>query len=125
MEAKELRIGNIVCNKSAENTESVVCGISNQGMIRFDYNIRSWYELRDIEPISLTEEWLLKFGFENIGVNFQYNGISIWFSSYSKCFQLRYCLIGSYFERKINIEHVHQLQNLYFTLTGKELEYEK
>jgi hypothetical protein len=64
-------------------------------------------------PIPLTEEWLLKFGFE-ITNNFQtkdrfqthkQDGI-IWFE---------------YGYISIELKYVHQLQNLYFALTGEEL----
>lgn len=35
---------------------------------------------------------------------------------------IRYQTQGSGFSRNFNVKYVHQLQNLYFTLTGKELE---
>jgi hypothetical protein len=64
-------------------------------------------------PIPLTEEWLLKFGFE-ITDNFQtkdrfqthkQDGI-IWFE---------------YGYIVVELNYVHQLQNLYFALTNEEL----
>jgi hypothetical protein len=73
------------------------------------------------KPIPLTEEWLLKLGLEKIGIwTFSLNlvgnldliyylgekGWSIGLKSYSDFSNLKY---------------VHQLQNLYFALTGKEL----
>jgi hypothetical protein len=73
------------------------------------------------KPIPLTEEWLLKLGLEKIGIwTFSLNlvgnldliyylgekGWSIGLKSYSDFSNLKY---------------VHQLQNLYFSLTGKEL----
>jgi hypothetical protein len=78
-----------------------------------------------IKPIPLTEEWLLKFGFESIG-------------ELNPTYKLRNYLIELsimrdhwVFRQTINKEdslclsqnlhHVHQLQNLYFSLTGKEL----
>lgn len=72
-----------------------------------------------LEPIPLTEEWLLKFGFkirdgewwidnEIFGVTFDENHepLHIWDGSFtdSPC------------------KYVHQLQNLYFALTGTELQ---
>lgn len=86
------------------------------------------------EPIALTEEWLLKFGFEKHINETQIDGIEMklqisgygrdgsWFSS---CGKLNgglsvLCLCrGNYFSN--NLEFVHELQNLYFCLTGQEL----
>lgn len=81
------------------------------------------------KPIPLTEDWLLKFGFtkkdhtcsdksisenlffkENYFVEFSEEGILF-------C-QLHY--FGQGWFLKI-IEYVHQLQNIYFALTGQEL----
>jgi len=66
------------------------------------------------QPIMLTKEWLIKFGF----VNGEKNNFS-----FTKNMQLR--IIG--YESDYNgiwfgeLQHVHQLQNLYFALTGEEL----
>lgn len=68
----------------------------------------------EANPIPLTEEWLLKFGFgkEN-GYPYKFpNGV----------LKIRN---GVYFFKhndiEIDLHFVHQLQNLYFALTGKEL----
>lgn len=81
-------------------------------------------------PIPLTEEWLLKFGFERWGsythlwkrksqrltVTLNQNAIG------------KHGLYGHGCDYELNdmyrvgVQHVHQLQNLYFALTGKELE---
>ena len=77
-----------------------------------------------IKPINLTEEWLLKFGFEKIDHHrfkikpSQYN----WFYTYS----IHDNAFRFYVEDVIlclnTIFNVHQLQNLYFVLIGEELE---
>jgi hypothetical protein len=113
MKANELRIGNLVLDK--DNNVFTINGILENSVLREGAYIGIPIEW--IKPIPLTEERLLKFGCEKIGVNFQKESISIWYSSYAKCYQLRYCLIGSDVERKINIEYLHQLQNLYFELS--------
>lgn len=110
MKVNELRIGNYY------NHNGEIKKVTPNIILELFESERAW-----IEPIPITEEWLLKLGFEKIGVNFQFKGISIWFSKYSESYQIRYCLIGSDIERKINIEYVHQLQNLIFALTGEEL----
>jgi hypothetical protein len=113
MKATELRIGNYV--------DYPLLGIAT---IDSGDQIDGVYEAA-ANPIPLTEEWLLKFGFNDDGVTFKLNGIHLWFSSYDNCYLLRIYQIGSDIERKINIYFVHQLQNLYFALTGQELEFAK
>lgn len=65
------------------------------------------------KPIPITEEWLVKFGFEKRESIWTLNEICI-----SSWFSFRY----SEDPLKVQeIDFVHQLQNLYFALTGKEL----
>lgn len=76
-----------------------------------------------VKPIPLTEEWLLKFGFE----------WSIWHQAWHKLsfiFDLSERGVGGYYMHMVKknneiicpeIIYVHQLQNLYFALTGEEL----
>lgn len=131
MEIKELRIGNII-NLINIGQCSIV------GLERIDNNVLPVVsnEKREfktnqniIEPIQLTEEWLLKFGFEQlnkqpiytirVGENIDNKiklGISIdgWFGM---------CYDGLIYQgiNDNRIKHVHQLQNLYFALTNEEL----
>jgi hypothetical protein len=68
------------------------------------------------EPIPLTEEWLLKFGFEKSSYYYEIKGIAISLGEDGRTI-LNGC-------GEVNAKHcvyVHQLQNLYFALTGKEL----
>jgi hypothetical protein len=70
------------------------------------------------KPIPLTEEWLLKFGFDDLGTYGYGRG------------NFHICLHENEFyfpinNRKVFIKHVHQLQNLYFALTGEELTIDK
>ena len=67
----------------------------------------------EYKPIPLTEEWLLKFGFDSMfsGAGYHKNGVEI--GNNHNGF---YILATSY-----QIEFIHQLQNLYFALTGEEL----
>jgi hypothetical protein len=92
------------------------------------------YDLLDIvsdnfivcNPIPLTEEWLLKFGFKkDVDGSFAKNDISIFLD---KRFKTNLYLQTNESDRKFNwfgfeckIKYVHQLQNLYFALTGEEL----
>lgn len=77
----------------------------------------------DFEPIPLTEEILLKCGFEDLGdlllIKIQGGGISYEYG----CIYLG---MGTYYQEsnQLEIKHLHQLQNLYYALTREELEVE-
>ena len=75
--------------------------------------------MKGIEPIPITAEWLLRLGFEKcedgqFGATYKHYVIKIWtLKSGGLCF----C-----FDQWVkNINYVHELQNLYFSLIGKEL----
>jgi hypothetical protein len=69
-------------------------------------------------PIPITEEWLLKFGFDKIGKTYYKNDFRYEFGNINRA------ILGkedSCMLLVTHIENVHQLQNLYFGLTNKEL----
>jgi hypothetical protein len=70
----------------------------------------------EFRPIPLTEEWLLKFGFhEIIDGNLRKGMLIVTKGSKGELtVTIRMIMIKT-------IKHVHQLQNLYFALTGEEL----
>lgn len=73
------------------------------------------------EPIPLTEEWLEKFGFEYDQITFQKSLLMI---SFSSNWDKSTIWINSFAFGKIerhDVIYVHQLQNLFFALTGEEL----
>lgn len=122
MDPKELRIGNLinVCNDTCK-----VSGLS-VNTIDFKSDNQEGFEMQitkqlDCEPIPLTEEWLLRFGFSLMPVSeytqdtFESNGVKLWNKSKS---------VFVFEHTGTIIESVHQLQNLYFALTGEELNYE-
>ena len=116
IQAKELRIGNWIIDHEADSSVSIywqIEEISKDG-IKFR-NSSSWISNNYIIPIELTEEWLLKFGFKKKGFGFDKTKITI--SKRRKCFVYAVPNVGY----KV-FQYVHQLQNLYFSLTGKELE---
>ena len=125
MQLQELRIGNYISDldgKIIKVEELTICSsyttkkrINN---LPFDY----------YKPIPLTEEMLLKFGFEV--ENKTENGILydylIAYVSYPKNFQIHskdreFFALSKYNNGQKYFKYVHQLQNLYFTLTGEEL----
>ena len=128
IKASELRIGNLV--EGLGDT----CMVSNIGQDYFyvssieGINYKStWAE---IKPIPLTEEWLLRMGFEKKGSEWilfpcceiqiivfnegNYNGVMF----YTRTIHTDYTPIYS----ANHINYIHQLQNLYYALTNQELE---
>ena len=76
-----------------------------------------------INPIPLTEEILLKFGFDKTA-----NPRELKYDDYSILLlnEIRF-VICNYMENppSVKVSTVHQLQNLFFSLTGKELTFKK
>lgn len=65
-----------------------------------------------IEPIPLTEQWLKDFGFHNNDGSWFLESYHIHRNKYDK---------GWHVSPYADVEYIHQLQNLYFALTGEEL----
>lgn len=131
MKAEELRIGNLVKivsfgkDELPENDKiSVDLGwrifVVNSSLIKGveknpDYAIK---------PIEISHDWLERFGFKplkNIGYRLDFSDrMSLLYRLYDNKVSLRCydtsCEIFAY--------NVHELQNLYYSLTGEELTYE-
>jgi len=117
MKASELRVGNLIeikCIAAELMTED-----------SFDVQECNVYNLMAIcdegkdflfRPILLTEEWLIKFGFVSNSYQDRYENKAI----HVECNKTR-GFIDLWIERMPHIKYVHQLQNLYFALTGEEL----
>ena len=114
MKASELRVGNYYNNNGVRQIEP--------HDIDFCYrNNESFCKLN--KPISLTEEWLIKFGFKKCERSGAY-GLTI----ISRYMSIDYYPRDNQYDLTIfthgapmDIKYVHQLQNLYFALTGNEL----
>jgi len=118
MKAEELRIGNLVREPFYESyeTEEFV----TVDCIEVDNN---W---KDYEPIPLTEEWLLKMGFEKDNIDsddyhweLEKFDRKVLIYSQLNCDSEVYTLSCSriYY-------YVHEVQNLYYALTKEELKFE-
>ena len=153
MKATELRIGNYVWDDYSG--EMLVCAILESSAVYLQKTIKlpsGQYLIKDIEPIPLTEEWLLKFYFdkwENESYTQHENHLNYCLhNAIDGTFDFKVYLSESWYGAKntnpeeiikhtekywgIKIDHdilyffyelkyVHQLQNLYFALTGEEL----
>ena len=108
MEANELRIGNWV---DLDKEEIAI------DLEYFYWEIEGNGVLECTEPIPLTEDWLLKFGFEKKYNEYYLGDIII-------CEEINDFKFGyDFYEDILELKHVHQLQNLYYALTEKELIY--
>jgi len=75
----------------------------------------------DTTPIPLTEEWLVKFGFEN-GTTQDLKVITNATITKNGMREGFWNLYLGHNAIDVNFKYIHQLQNLYFALTGTELE---
>jgi hypothetical protein len=127
IQPKELRIGNWfddVNNKSYMGpTRQQVESIDRYGVNKWqDMGSSGQVEFENMEPIPLTPEILEKCGFfrneyEKFIFNHMSREISL-FEDINNRIRLR-CDT-----HQVLIDHLHQLQNLYFALTGEELNYQ-
>lgn len=115
MEARELRIGNLINAPFYDEPIEVhsVCSATNDIYNRITGEI----PIDTISPIPLTLEWLLKFGLEE---HDGWDGQMYFVSPENSQFQI-YESLQCYEYDYTELEYVHQLQNLYFILTGEEL----
>ena len=114
MKATELRIGNLVEAKAPQMVTTI------ESLNRdFDGNLYV-----DVNPIPLTEEWLLKLGFQKDEDGYPcIDSGRKWFAISIKEHSILYRPdIGlKVIELAVYLEHIHQLQNLHFALTNEEL----
>ena len=144
MKANELRIGNFVKDRGnkviridfMEYQESGYSTKFGQRMFLGEEEVHPMTEYTYYAiPIEITEEWLLKFGFTNI------DNTNIYVKSMHKICAEKLKSLAVYIDENnytiaivdyytgvektdllhFDYEFVHQLQNLYFALTGEEL----
>jgi len=134
MDTKELRIENLVYNNLGQTFK--VKGIHKD----YDWDINDGWDKDDeyyidesdfisysgsiLKPIPLTEEWLTKFGFTEAMYDYTVHTGEF----YNNKIGLLKIVGGDKYQLSmasknlmVVIEYVHQLQNLYFALTGEEL----
>lgn len=131
--SKKLRLGNYIMDSPVNGDEPLeIEAIYSNLVIHGDRHIYN----DELRPIPITDEWLYKFGFKRGG----YDMIEVWHPD-----KPRFVMVGyldneedndymgwnynregtteeEYGSSRIEIRYVHQLQNLYFALTGEELE---
>lgn len=119
MKAEELRIGNWVMTDTGSTYQIELSDFYDW------YNDHNSHEYGNyVLPISLTEEWLLKFVFEKRDNRYYKDrymieqGLSQFFDN---GMSFRITINNAQSVHANSIKYVHQLQNLYYALTGEEL----
>ncbi len=130
MEARELRIGNLVIDTIDEQIKTIDCG-----------KLKVCFDENDVyEPIPLTEDWLLKLGFEKFpDLNEIEYIMDFNFSEKVQIYLIYRYRDGEIIKTQLSINNdkddyendwcdipvnamfVHQIQNLFHSLTGEEL----
>lgn len=136
IEAKSLRIGNLVeihtsntdlnnVTTNKNHTFEVKTISSDMITIEDDNTEMAILNLGVLHPIPLTEEWLLKMGFDIVySSNFR---LKFDHSEHTRCgFDFSHTADKSmegfrFYGHYIGIKYVHDLQNIFYSLTGEEL----
>ncbi len=105
MKAQELRIGNYL---NPTGSFFSVISLSPQNILSIDKTNFGLNNNDDYKPIPLTDDWAVKFGYENL-------------VEMASCFKddSKYSIEVT--SEDLDRLFVHEAQNLYFALTNKEL----
>lgn len=130
IKSNELRIGNLIENgfkKSNGFPDYIdrVVSLSEEGEINIWSeslkNQNGGSECMVALPIQLTEDWLIKLGFERLSEKYYILDMCEFSTRYY------YSYSGGFWRFEVEgklvseLKYVHQIQNIYFVLTGKEL----
>lgn len=119
MDIRDLRIGNwVMYNDQNQTPMPTAIQIGIQDLVLINENVKDC----NYQPILLTEEILLKCGFEKINHIHGYSFYSLSKSKKNKCH------IDIYDNKTLwmgysvgHCQHLHELQNLFYSLTKTEL----
>lgn len=119
----ELRQGNLIFFRKRNTGNDVIKKVIAIQSQFIEIQIGRTYEnkfLDEVFPVPVTEDWLLNLGFIKHVLGYKKNKVLIHYS-----IKLKDHFFFSYSITYVNIHHIHQLQNLYFALTGEELKIKK
>lgn len=140
LDVKDLRIGNIVCDDTTFKTfnfiESIIFKNGEYAVSLRNKHYATWLEHNGeamIFGVMITERWLLRLGFVEVTESsrmdktikeyaisdYLNNNFDYIFTFKNDSFYLE--SRENYNSEPITPKYIHQLQNLYFSFTGKEL----
>ena len=131
----EIRIGNYVIYNN--NEIGIITGVqdflTNKGKVAINNRLDIFYNIENINEIALTDEWMFKFNFvliknykkKQIGVSikswFHYERmVQIDIQKYNNDQFFSYCFNTK--SSTVFLKSVHEMQNLFYSLTYQELE---
>jgi hypothetical protein len=144
---KELRIGNYVKGKYIDLSDNEpvevitkIIGIDSVGFSEYsvwveDRNNNKTESYENLEPITLTEEILLRLGFngDRYSCEYIYTDVIIYGEFTKENISVsvnpvtgKYSFLWmNYNLLRMDVLYVHQLQNIFYSLTGKELTFKE
>lgn len=127
---RELQLGNLVTDEFYDSFKTIIAidSINDKGVNLNIEDDGNWPELAQtsivpefafdkLRGIPLTEEWLVRFGFD---VEYTNGGFLRWQKGNFKLLDRR---LPNPLPNSLPVLFVHQLQNLHFIITGHELTY--
>lgn len=119
MKSNSLRVGNYVNDPVLGIVQ--LCQVGDT--CRIDNKEKTPRNVEELDVVKLNKEWLLKFGFTYIDEDNEYLSFLVFEgirfnSDYSDDFSMVTFRIKC---KEFTFQFVHQLQNLYYALTGEEL----
>ena len=117
---KQYRVGNLIYRNGELDVVTGIWHEMSNTVGEYDYYIQAGnrldYSIDKVKPIPLTKQWLEGFGFER--------GFGEWNKGWFCLVELRGMFKVRSNDGNINVikvTYVHELQNLYYVLTGNEL----
>jgi|ERR1035437_2221518 hypothetical protein len=133
MVATELRVGNLINHGDKTIVVEDICKVGvNAEIDSYGHCDQIYYILwKDLNPIPLTHEWLIKLGFHDNDYKTGYIGIDVCHTDFvltkpenedaSHAGFYRWVYIQGKVHLLKRIQYVHDLQNLFYAITGEEL----
>jgi len=126
MNSQELRIGNLINARHHKNEAAMPAFFwlpIEVAEIHLKYIVTPLSEIiplteERLKPLKLTEQWLKDFGFERDGAYWSHKYLNLHTEELKNGGEIIMIPNRKYASE---VKYVHQLQNLYFALTGKEL----
>ena len=120
IDPKELRIGNLVSIMQENNGQIVELHSRTSNINILPTKIYSYFPYESLEPIPLTKEWLERLGFEELWIGrWKHLEGNVDIEKYNDAGYHLLCEERTNWSKCYN--YVHQIQTLFWILTGKEL----